>query len=87
MKWITGEDITIKNQAKDANGVFYFAMNLCEGNFMPGGPKCTCMGQTVDCLTFGSEGGGISGQILVNILEYFDSIDLFPRVPVAPSLK
>ena len=42
------------------------------------------MGQTVDCLTFGSEGGGISGQILVEILEYFDSIDLFPRAPGGP---
>ena len=54
MKWITGEDITIENQAKDANSVFDFAMNLGEGKFMPGGPKCTYMGQTVDCLTFGS---------------------------------
>ena len=69
MKWITGEDITIKNQAKYANGVFDFAMNLGEGKFMPGETKCTYMGQTVDCITFGSEGGGISGHILVDILE------------------
>ena len=60
-------------------------MNLGEGKFMPGGPKCTYRRQTVDCLTFGSGGGAISGQILVEILEYFDSIDLFPVFLVDPS--
>ena len=44
MKWITGEYITIENQAKDANGVFDFAMNLGEGKLIPGGPKCTYIG-------------------------------------------
>ncbi len=38
----------------------------------------------VDCLVFTSESGRITGEILVEILTYFDSIDLFPRVSGGP---
>jgi hypothetical protein len=47
-------------------------------------PKCKYNGKVVDCLTYTSESGGITGEILVEILTYFNSIDLFPRVPGGP---
>ena len=55
--------------------------NLGEGKSYPGGPKCFYNGKTVQCLTYASKSGGISGLILVQILSEFDKIDLFPRVP------
>ena len=38
----------------------------------------------VDYLAYTSKSGGITGEILVKILPYFDSINLFPRVPGGP---
>ena len=35
----------------------------------------------VGCLVFANENCGISGSILVTILEHFDGIDLFPWLP------
>ena len=49
------------------------------GKFHPGGPKCKYKGKEVDCLAFATESGGITGKILVEILTYFDAIELFPR--------
>jgi hypothetical protein len=54
--------------------------NFGEGKYYPGGPKCKYHGKTVACLTFASESGGIARKILVKVLEYFDGIDLFPRI-------
>ena len=42
------------------------------------------IGKEFDCLTFVSESGGITDGILVEILKYFDSLGLFPRVPGGP---
>ena len=52
--------------------------------YHPEGPKCLYNGKVVHCLTFGSESGGITGKILVQMLEHFDSINLFLRVPRGP---
>jgi hypothetical protein len=56
-------------------------LNFGEGKYYPGGPTCKYNGKVVDCLAYTSESGGITGEIMVEILTYFDSIDLFPRVP------
>ena len=82
--WKTGVDITVENPARDENGEIDFQMNFDEGKYYPGGPKCHYKGKEIDCLTFASEGGGINGGILVEILKYFDGIDLFPCVPGGP---
>jgi hypothetical protein len=63
---------------------FDLELNFGEGKYYPGGPKCKYNGKVVDCLTYTSESGGITGEILVEILTYFDYIDLFPRVPGGP---
>jgi hypothetical protein len=59
-------------------------LNFGEGKYYPGGPTFKYNGKVVDCLTLTSESSGITGKILVKILTYFDSIDLFPRVPGGP---
>ena len=60
-------------------------MNVGKDKYYPGGPTCQYKGKTVDCLTFVSESGGITGDILVAILTYFDAMDLFPRSPEGPT--
>ena len=52
--------------------------NLGPGKFHPGSPKCMYNGKEIECLVYVSEISGIIGEILVDILTYFDSIDLFP---------
>ena len=42
------------------------------------------MGKDMECLTYGSESGGITGEILVDVLTYFNSINLFPQNPGGP---
>ncbi len=59
-------------------------VNFGEGKYYPGGPTCKYDGKVVDCLAYTSKSSGISGEILVEILTYFDSIDLFPHVPGRP---
>ena len=59
-------------------------LNFGEGKYYPGGPKCKYKGKIVDCLTFASESGGITGEILVKVLQHFDGIDLFPREKDGP---
>ena len=49
-------------------------MNVWKGNYYPGGPTCQYNGKIFDCLTFVSESGGITVDILVTILTYFDAM-------------
>ena len=59
-------------------------MNLGKGKYYPGGPTCTYNGKTVDCLTYISKSTGITGDILVDIMTYFNQIDLFPCIEGGP---
>jgi hypothetical protein len=58
--------------------------NFGEGKYFPGGPTCTYRGKTIPCATYITEGGGISGEILVSVLRTLDDLDVFPRVPGGP---
>ncbi len=55
-----------------------------KGNYFPGGPSCKYNGKKIDCLTFTSESGGITADILIKILKYFDVKEMFPQVPGGP---
>ena len=81
--WKSGVDILVE-PARNANGEIEYGLNIGEGKYHPGGPTCRYRGKDVKCLTFASESGGITGEILVQILSYFDSIELFPRLPGGP---
>ena len=84
MTWKTGMDITVENTIHNKRGEIDLELNICESKFYPEGPKCKYRGKVVDCLTFASESGGITGAILVKILEYFDGLQLFQRTPGGP---
>ena len=38
----------------------------------------------IDCLTFSSKSGGITAEILVDILKYFNRKKIFPQIPGGP---
>jgi hypothetical protein len=82
--WTTGIDHSVQPMLSADENEIELEGNFGEGKYYPGGPKCKFNGKVVDCLTFSSESGGISGDILVDILKYFDQIDLFPRVDGGP---
>ena len=78
-----GIDGTI-DPIRNSDGEIDVAQNLGCGKFHPGGPKYKYNRKNVDCLAFATESGGITGNILVQFLTYFDLIDLFPRVSGGP---
>ena len=82
--WATGIDHSVQPVLRDDGKNIVIELNFGEGRYYPGGPKCKYHGKIVDCLTFVSESGGITGEILVKVLQYFDGIDLFPRVDNGP---
>ena len=77
--WKTGIDITVENPIRNEKGEIDLELNIGESKYYPEGPKCKYRGKEVDCLTFASKSGGITGAILVKIMEYFDTLQLFER--------
>ena len=70
--WKTGVDHNV-TQILTEDGEIDLELNFGEGKYYPGGPTYKYNGKVVDCLVFVSESG-----------TYFDSIELFPRVPGGP---
>ena len=58
--------------------------NFGKGKYFSGGPTCTNKGKQIMCTTYITEGGGINGEIFVDILQTLDRLDVFPRVPGGP---
>ena len=81
--WRTGDDHSVTPILTD-DGELDLELNFGESKYYPGGPTCKYNGKAVDCLIFTSESGGITGNILVEILTYFNSIELFLHVPGGP---
>ena len=48
------------------------------------GSKCEYNGKEVDCLAFATDSGGFTGKILLQVLTYFDLIDLFSEIIGSP---
>ena len=79
--WRTGIDHTVTPIFTADGKEIDFELNFGNGKYYSGGPTCRYNSKVVDCLTYiMSESGGITGGILVEILTYFDAIQLFPRV-------
>jgi hypothetical protein len=82
--WRTGVDHSVIPILTEDGKEFDLERNFGEGKYYPGGPTFKYNGKVVDYLTFTSKSGGITGKILVKILTYFSSFDLFPCVPGGP---
>jgi phage terminase small subunit len=83
--WTTGIDTRV-DPVRGSDGRIRMdgEFNFGPGKYFPGGPTCTYRGKIIPCATYITEGGGISGEILVSILQTLDDLDVFPRVPGGP---
>ena len=52
-------------------------MNVGSGKYHPDGPSCTYKGKILPCLVKFSEEGGISGNILTNVLSNSGDLKLY----------
>ena len=55
----------------------FFKNNFGEGELFPGGPKCVYKGKDIPCFVRFSDKGGISREILTEILKTLDDLHLF----------
>ena len=54
--------------------------NYGPGKYFPNGPSCYHNGVHIPCMTFVSESGGITAEILVVILTILDNLNVFLRI-------
>ena len=52
-------------------------MNVGSGKYHPVGSSCTYKEKTVTCLVEFSKGGGISGNIITNVLNHLNALKLY----------
>ena len=52
-------------------------MDVESSKYHPVGPTCTYKGKTITCLVKLSEGGGISGNIITNVLKHLGDFKLY----------
>ncbi len=57
---------------RDSDENIDFSMNRGPGKHYPGGPTCMFNNKLLDCLTFCSERGGITTEILIKVLKHLD---------------
>ena len=70
----------------DVSDEDYFENNSGKGKRFPGGPMCHVRGVEVPCFYAWSNKGGITSDILTNILKIIDHLNLFPRTNVLTPL-
>ena len=66
------------------DGDFSMRANSGSRKQFPGGPKCYFQGKEVPAFICCSPKGGITSELLKEMLERMDSFDLFPRIPGGP---
>jgi hypothetical protein len=69
---VKGRDGNIKMDGED---------NFGPVKYFPGGRTCYHQGKEIPCAIYITEGGGISGDILVSVLTILNGLDVFPRLP------
>ena len=85
MQWQHGHDKT-KALIRDDDGTVLFEANTGEGKAYPFGPTCKFNGEVIPCLVYASKSGGITAEILVEVLTELDLREVFPRVEGAISV-
>jgi hypothetical protein len=82
--WAEGIDIMV-DPVKDENGeIILSELNFGEGKYFPSGPTCLFRGKRIPYLPLSSPSGGITGELLVEILKWLDFNEVFERIPGGP---
>ena len=78
--WAKGEDLRVPPvRRNNGAGSIDIPASTGPGKHYPYGPTCEFNGKEIPCMCFASEHGGITGEILVQILTKLDELDDFPR--------
>lgn len=77
--WTAGIDIQVPPVMDEEGRILLEEVNFGPGKFYPGGPVCIFREKVVPYLPLVSPSGGITSDLLVEILVYMDSLDLFDR--------
>ena len=67
-----------------SDGAFLMRANSGSGKRFPGGPKYCFQGKEIPAFICCSPKGGITSDLLKQMIERTDSFDVFPRVPRGP---
>lgn len=82
--WSTGIDIKVVPVMDENSNIAIDELNFGPGKFYPSGPSCKFRGKTIPMLPLISPSGGITGALLVEILQYLDKLEVFERTPDGP---
>jgi hypothetical protein len=77
--WVTGIDIQATDKVNAAADDDFLAFNSGAGKMFPGGPTCFVDGKCIPTYPTISVSGGVTSQILADVLEYLDELNVFPR--------
>ncbi len=73
-----------KKPSRESKGKINIVVNPGQGNYFSAEPSCEYNEKQIDYLTFTSECCGITANILIKILKYFDVQEVLPWVPCGP---
>jgi len=76
--WCLGRDVTVV-PLKDEAGNVLLEENLGENHYMAGGPTCHFRGKDIPAMFFISPSGGVTAEILVEILKRLDKQEIYSR--------
>jgi hypothetical protein len=83
--WAQGIDITVIPE-KDENGeVIVDDVNFGDGKYWPGGPTCIFRGKELKYLPLASPSGGITGELLIEVLKWIGDNNVFDRAEGDPT--
>lgn len=77
--WTSGIDITFRPLLDEEGVILLTEDNFGEGKFYPGGPRCMFRGKRIPYLPLVSPSGGITSDLLVEILKYCDNNNIYER--------
>jgi hypothetical protein len=55
----------------------FLSKNTGKGKYFPGGPTCNFKGKDVPCFVSFQESGGMTGELLKQVLMHMDDLKLF----------
>lgn len=78
-KELAGVDICVEPAGSPSDGANFILNNSGPGKYFPGGPTCNFRGKEVPVFVRWHDGGSITSEILVQMLQTLDLLNLFPH--------
>jgi hypothetical protein len=82
--WAEGMDAFVRLVRNEQDEILLDTINFGEGKFFPGGPTCHFCGKVIPYLPLVSPSGGITAELLVQILQYLDDLNVYERTDNTP---